>query len=98
MAELAHERRDIEALNAKLASGSLDSLASAAKTVGNIRLIAADMGDMGMDAARSLCDAIKEKYHDAAAVIAIHSGDKLNFVAACCKAAVASGAHAGNLL
>ena len=98
MAELAHDRREIDALNAKLASGSLDSLASAAKTVGNIRLIAADMGDMGMDAARSLCDAIKEKYHDTAAVIAIHSGDKLNFVAACGKDAVASGAHAGNLL
>jgi alanyl-tRNA synthetase len=33
-----------------------------------------------------------------AAVLAVRSGDKLNFVAACGKDAVAAGAHAGNLL
>ena len=32
------------------------------------------------------------------AVFAIHSGEKLNFIAVCGKAAVAKGAHAGNIL
>ncbi len=98
MAEMAKLRREIEALNAKLASGNLDSLIADAKQVGSVRLITADMADMSMDAARALGDSIKDKYADVAAVLALHSGDKLNFIAVCGKDAVAAGAHAGNLL
>ena len=98
MADTAKLRKEIDALNSKLASGNLDSLIADAKQVGSVRLITADMADMSMDAARALGDSIKDKYADVAAVLALHSGDKLNFIAVCGKDAVAAGAHAGNLL
>ncbi len=95
--ELKEERRAIESLNAKLASGQLDSLRASAKKIGAVSLIAADLGAMSMEAARSLCDTLKETA-DAVGVIAIHQGDKLNFLAVCGADAVKAGAHAGNLL
>lgn len=98
MAELSKLRHEIEALNSKLAAGKLDSLLASAKQVGSVRLITADMGDMTMDAARALGDSIKDAHPDAAAVLALHTADKLNFIAVCGKSAVAAGAHAGNLL
>ena len=54
--------------------------------------------DMGIDAVRSLGDTIKDKEPNAVAVFAIHTGDKLNFLAVCGKEAVKNGAHAGNIL
>ncbi len=97
-AELSSAKREIDALNGKLASGKLDSLLSGAKQVGSVRLITADLGETALDAVRSLCDALRDKAPDAAAVFAAVNGGKLNFVAACGKDAVAHGAHAGNLL
>ncbi len=98
MAEVSRLKKEIESLNAKLASGKLDSLVAGAKQIGAVRLITADMGDMSMDASRALGDSIKDKYADVAAVIALHSADKLNFIAVCGKDAISAGAHAGNLL
>ncbi|MBQ4108796.1 MAG: alanine--tRNA ligase, partial [Clostridia bacterium] len=66
--------------------------------VGAFNVITADLGDMGADAVRSLGDVIKDKDENAVAVFAIHSGEKLNFIAVCGKAAVKNGAHAGNIL
>jgi len=96
-AELKEEKREIESLNAKLASSKLDALFASAKPMGSVRLITSDMGAMSMEAARSLCDSLKETA-DVVSVIAIHSGDKLNFMAVCGADAVKAGAHAGNLL
>ncbi len=95
--ELKEEKREVESLNARLASSKLDALRASAKTVGAVSLITADLGAMSMDAARSLCDTLKETA-DAVGVIAIHTGDKLNFMAVCGADAVKTGAHAGNLL
>ena len=96
--ECAAAKKTVESLNAKLASGKLDALVSSAKQVGAVRLLVADMGDTSMDAARSLCDSVKDKYADMVAVFAIHSGDKLNFVGAAGADAVKAGAHTGKLV
>ena len=53
---------------------------------------------MGADAVRSIGDKIKDKDENAVAVFAIHTADKLNFIAVCGKGAVANGAHAGKIL
>ena len=97
-AELSAAKREIDALNGKLAAGKLDTLLAEAKTVGAVRLITADLGETALDAVRSLCDALRDKASDAVAVFAVENGGKLNFVSACGKEAVAHGAHAGNLL
>ena len=71
---------------------------ASAKTVGSVKLIAARLDDMQIDAARALADDIKAKYADTVAIIAVVSGDKLNFVAVAGKDALACGAHAGKLV
>ena len=53
---------------------------------------------MEIDAARSLSDKIKAENNDMVAVLAVKSGDKLNFIAVAGKDAVAAGAHAGKLV
>ncbi len=96
--EIARQKHEIDALNQKLASSRLDSLVGQAKAVGAFRLVTADLGASGLDAARALCDSIKDKYADMVAVFAVHDGDKLNFLAVAGADAVKSGAHAGKLV
>ena len=96
--ELRAMKREIDSLNSKLAGGRVDALISGAQKVGDFVVVTEDLGDMGVDAVRSLGDTIKDKEPNAVAVFAIHSGEKLNFLAVCGKSAVANGAHAGNIL
>ncbi|MBQ8146657.1 MAG: alanine--tRNA ligase [Clostridia bacterium] len=91
-------KKEIDQLNSKMASGRLDSLLSSATRVGSFVVVTEDLKDMGVDAVRSLGDTIKDKEPNAVAVFAIHSGEKLNFIAVCGKDAVKNGAHAGNIL
>ncbi len=96
--ELRAAKKEIDALNAKLASGKLDAILSSAVSVGAFKLICARLDDMQADAARTLADDIKANYADTVAVLAINGGGKLNFIAVAGKDAVAGGAHAGKLV
>ncbi len=96
--ELSAMKRELEALNAKLAASKLDDIMQQAVKVGAFRLVTADLAEMQADAARSLADEIKARYADAVALLAIHADGKLNFLAVAGKDAVAAGAHAGKLV
>ena len=96
--EISAMKKEIESLNSKIAASKLDSIMAEAETLGSVRLIAADMGNMQADAARSLADEIKARYNDVVAVLAIAPEGKLNFLAVAGKDAVAAGAHAGKLV
>ncbi len=96
--ELSAMKKEIEALNAKIAASKLDSIMANVIPVKSVRLIAADLAGMQLEAARSLADEIKARYTDAVAVLAIHTEGKLNFLAVAGKDAVANGAHAGKLV
>ena len=97
MGELSAQKKEIEALNSKLASGKTDEILANAEQVGEVRVATADLGAMGADSARALADKLRDKDSAVVAVLAIHSGDKLNFVVACGKDAVKAGAHAGKI-
>ena len=96
--ELRTAKKEIEALNAKLAAGKLDSIVNSAVSVGGFKLICAKLDDMEINAARTLADDIKARFDDTVAVLAVNGGGKLNFIAVAGKAAVAGGAHAGKLV
>ena len=96
--ELRTAKKEIEALNAKLAAGKLDSIVNSAVSVGGFKLICAKLDDMEINAARALADDIKARFDDTVAVLAVNGGGKLNFIAVAGKAAVAGGAHAGKLV
>jgi alanyl-tRNA synthetase len=97
-AEIAALKKEIESLNSKMAASKLGDLLAGAVTVGSVRLLTADLGDMAADAARSLGDEIKARYADVVAVLAIHREGALQFLTVAGKDAVANGAHAGKLV
>ncbi len=97
-AELHAAKKEIEALNAKIASSKLGDILKNAVEVGKVQLITARLDDMQPDAARALADDIKAQNANAVAVLAINGGGKLNFLCVAGKVAVASGAHAGKLV
>lgn len=96
--ELREARREIDALNSKLASSKLGAILASATPVGPCRLIAARLDDTELEVARSLADEIKANNPDAVAVLAVISDGKLNFIATAGKEAVSKGAHAGKLV
>ncbi len=96
--EIASMKREIEALNSKLAGSKLADVLASAVSVGAYKLVTYVADGMEIDAARSLSDKIKAENDDTVAVIAVKSGDRLNFIAVAGKNAVAGGAHAGKLV
>ena len=97
MAEIKDANREIEALNAKLASSKLDSILASAVDVKGVKLVAARIDGMNINAARSLADTIKSNA-DTVAVLAVVCDGKLNFLSCAGADAVKAGAHAGKLV
>ncbi len=97
MAELREANREIETLNAKLASSKLDAILSSAVDVKGVKLVTARLDGMNINAARSLTDTIKSNA-DTVAVLAVVSDGKLNFLACAGADAVKCGAHSGKLV
>ncbi len=95
--ELSAAKKEIEALQAKIASSKLDSILASAKTVDGVMLVTAKV-EMTVDVARNLTDEIKARYANAVTVLAVVSDGKLNFLASAGKDAVAAGVHAGKLV
>ena len=96
--EISGMKKEIESLNSKLAGSKLADVLAGAVTVGAVKLVTYLAEGMEIDAARSLSDKIKAENSDMVAVLAVKSGDKLNFIAVAGKDAVAAGAHAGKLV
>ena len=96
--EIATMKKEIEALNSKLAGSKLNDVLASAVEVGTVKLVTYVADGMEIDAARSLSDKIKAENNDMVAVLAVKAGDKLNFIAVAGKDAVAAGAHAGKLV
>ena len=96
--EIAGMKREIESLNSKLAGSKLDEVLAGAVEIGAVKLVTYVADGMEIDAARSLSDKIKAEHADMVAVLAVKSGDKLNFIAVAGKDAVSAGTHAGKLV
>ncbi len=97
-AEISAMKKEIEALNAKIAASKLDAIMENAVAVKSVRLVTANLGGMQIDVARSLADEIKARYDDVVAVLAIAGDGKLSFISIAGKNAVGAGAHAGKLV
>ena len=96
--EVSALKKEIEALNSRIAGSQLDSLLASGESVGTLKLCTADLGNAGVEAARALGDKLRDKDPSAVAVLAIHDGAKLNFIACCGSDAVKAGAHAGRIV
>jgi len=97
-AELKEEKSKLESLTGELASLRTASLYDSAISLEKVRLAVMKSGDMDVATARKACDKLKDAHPDLVTVIAVSADGKLNFVCTCGKDAVASGAHAGNIV
>ncbi len=97
MAELKETQRLLEKAEAKLAGGKIGDILNAAVAVNDIKVAFAKI-DGTADDLRKMTDTVKAENEDTVIVLAAVNGEKLTFCAACGKAAIAKGAHAGNLV
>ncbi len=98
--EMKAQKQQIEELRAKLSKGEADEILSSAKDVSGVALITAQKEGATVEMLRNLCDEIKNKYAENPVVIVLSNfaDDKITFLASANKAAVAKGAHAGNII
>nr|MBQ4318324.1 alanine--tRNA ligase [Clostridia bacterium] len=96
--ELKAQKHEIEQLSAKLAASQTADLLKDAVVVDGLRIVTKATEGMALDLCRTMCDEIKAANEDVVCVISANADGKLNFTASCGKAAVAKGAHAGNIL
>ena len=100
--QLVKELRDTEKLlekaEAKIASGKIDGLLKGAQEIGGLRVVSGQLEGTASDELRKTADTIKNQNEDVIAVLAAVNDGKLTFCVSCGKAAVAKGAHAGNLV
>lgn len=90
--------KEIESLNSNLAMTKVEDIVKNAVTVGNVKVVASILKAASVESLRKIGDALKEKYENIVAVLAVVSEDKINFLCVCGKIAVSSGAHAGNIV
>ena len=96
--ELADAKREIESLNAKIASSGLSDLLKETIQVGALRLLVHEFRDTPADVVGAMADQLKADESDLVCVFAIREDEKLTFLSVAGATAVSSGVHAGKLV
>ncbi len=96
--ELKFKDKQIEKLNAELASAKAADLFTLAGEFAGIKVLTADLGEADANALRTMLDSSKSD--DSIIVVAGKNSEKgtCSFACACGKDAVSKGAHAGNIV
>ena len=97
-ASLKEQEKKIEALESKLAAGKVNDLLGSAVEVNGMSFVTAKLNGVGADELRKMLDTLKSQNENVVGILAGVNGDKITFCAGCGKAAVAKGAHAGNIV
>lgn len=91
--------KKIETLESKLASGKIDEYINNNSTeINGIRAVITECDCSNADELKKLAEALRDKCENTVAVLGCVIGAKVMFVCACDKSAIASGAHAGNIV
>ena len=97
-AEMKALQSEIESLKSKAAKDALGDVMNQVQEVNGVKLLAPAVEDVDMNGLRELGDQLKEKVGDGVVVIASSANGKVNLIAMATDAAMAKGAHAGNLI
>ena len=96
--ELKETKQALQDAESKLSAGKLTDILKEAVTVGDIRIATKKLSGVLPDALRQMTDTAKAENDDLVTVLASTNGEKITFCVSCGKSAIASGAHAGNLV
>ena len=80
------------------AMGQIDAIVASARIVNDRKLIAADVGELDIEAVRSLMDALRSRVAEGVIVLGAKVGQKVFFIATADDALVAKGVHCGKLI
>ena len=97
-AEMKALQSEIESLKSKATKDALGDVMNQVQEVNGVKLLATAVEDVDMNGLRELGDQLKEKVGDGVVVIASSANGKVNLIAMATDAAMAKGAHAGNLI
>ena len=96
--ELKETKQTLEKLESKLAGSKIGDILASAVSIGEIKVATARLDGTSPDELRKMTDTVKAENDDTVIVLGAVNGEKLTFCAACGKAAISKGAHAGNLV
>ena len=96
--EIKEKDREIDALNGRLAEMRIGGLLDRAVKVGGVIVASDYMENTRADAARAVCDIVRERRPDAVCVLCAVSEGKGSIVVSCGSEAVAAGANAGRVV
>ncbi len=88
----------LKELQMKAAVSNVDALAEKLADCNGVPLLAADLGEMSMDALRQAMDALRQKISSGVIVLGSSNGGKACFAASVSEDLVKSGLHAGKLI
>lgn len=98
MAENKTLGSEVESLKSKLAKDAMGDVMDQVQEIKGVKLLAVKLADVDMNGLRDLGDQLKEKLGDGVILLASAAGEKVSLMAMATDAAMAKGAHAGNLI
>jgi alanyl-tRNA synthetase len=98
MAEIKALQSENESLKSKAAKDALGDVMNQVTEVKGVKLLATKVDGVDMNGLRDLGDQLKAKLGEGVVVLASNQDGKVNLVAMATDGAMASGAHAGNLI
>jgi len=98
MQELREKEKELDKLNAKLASYQVGELLGQVQDVNGVPVLAVAVQASDMEALRSMADILKNKLGSGVIVLGACTGDRVNFVAMVSKDLLSAGLHAGNII
>ena len=98
MAELKALQSENESLKSKAAKEALGDVMDQVVEVNGVKLLATSVAGVDMNGLRDLGDQLKQKLGEGVVVLASAQDGKVNLIAMATDAAMAKGAHAGNLI
>lgn len=98
LAEMKALQSEIASLKSKAASEAVGDVMSQVEEVNGVQLLAISVDGIDMNGLRDLGDQLKEKLKDGVIVLASGQDGKVNLLTMATDAAMAKGAHAGNLI
>lgn len=98
VAESKADKKKLEELSAKAATGKLDDVMKNKVDVAGVEVVAGQVDGLAVNDLRTLCDSIRDKMDTGVVVLASNNEDKLMFIAMATKNALSKGVHAGNII
>lgn len=98
MADLKALQSENESLKSKAAKEALGDVMDQVQEISGVKLLATKVDGVDMNGLRELGDQLKAKLGEGVVVLASENEGKVNLIAMATDAAMAKGAHAGNLI